>query len=127
MDDAVTVVERYAEAWLTGDLATLVDCYHDDVELHWFGRSPLAGRHAGKPAALQALAALATRTRRTLVAVEVVVGSGDRALLIARERFERDGRSAEVTRLLLYRVGDGRLRECRVYDEDPALVDSFLA
>jgi hypothetical protein len=127
MDDAATIVRRYAEAWLAGDLATLVDCYHEEIELHWFGRNPLAGRHAGRAAALQALSALTMRTRRTLVAVEAVMGAEDQALLIARERWERDGRSIELRRLLLFRVADGRLRECRVYDEDQALVDGMLS
>src|SRR5258708_6809615 len=36
-------VRRYADAWQKNDLATIVDCYHDEVVFHYFGRSPLAG------------------------------------------------------------------------------------
>src|SRR3972149_1698128 len=50
------VIARYCDAWRRGDMATLVDCYGEDFTLHYFGRSPLAGDHVGKPAALATLA-----------------------------------------------------------------------
>jgi hypothetical protein len=82
----------------------MVDAYHDEVVLHWFGRNPLAGVHAGKAAALTALAASSQRAARRLISVDQILAQDDRALLVVRERFERDGRSAEMTRLLYYRV-----------------------
>jgi ketosteroid isomerase-like protein len=121
------VVERYAAAWASGDFGRVADSYHERMVLHWFGAHPLAGVHEGKAAALAALAGGAQKVRRTLVAVEHILADGHRALLVARERFERDGRTAEVTRLLYYRVEDDRLRECWVYDQDQSLIDSFLA
>ena len=121
------VVERYAAAWASGDLAGVADAYHEQIVLHWFGSHSLAGVHDSKAAALTALAGAARKARRTLVAVERILADGDRALLVARERFEREGRTADVTRLLYYRVEDGRLRECWVYDQDQRLIDSFLA
>ena len=51
----------------------------------------------------------------------------DRGALLVRERFERDGRTAELERLLVYAVRDGLLGECWVCDQDQALVDAFLA
>jgi hypothetical protein len=44
-----------------------------------------------------------------------------------RERFERDGRTAEIERVLVYTVRDGQLSECWVYEQDQAQVDAFLA
>ena len=41
------VVRRYCDAWSRGDLPAIVDCYHEELVLHYFGRSPLAGEHRG--------------------------------------------------------------------------------
>ena len=120
-------INRYATAWLAGDRAALAACYHDDFTLHYFGRNPLAGDHAGKAAALGVLAEVTRRTNRRLLAIVDVMAGPERGALLVRERFERDGRTAELERLLVYAVRDGLLGECWVYDQDQALVDAFLA
>src|SRR6185295_810569 len=107
-------VGRYASAWLAGDRAALAACYHDDFTLHYFGRNPLAGDHAGKAAALGILAEVTRRTNRKLLATVDVMAGSERGALLVRERFEA------------YTVRDGLLSECWVYDQDQALVDTFL-
>ena len=119
-------VGRYASAWLTGDRAALAACYHDEFTLHYFGNNPLAGNHHGKAAALGVLAEVTRRTNRRLLAIVDIMAGPARGALLVRERFERDGRTAEVERLLVYAVRDGLLAECWVYDQDQALVDTFL-
>ena len=111
-------VSRYASAWLAGERAALAACYHDDFTLHYFGRNPLAGDHRGKAAALSILAEVTQRTNRRLLAIVDVMAGPERGALLVRERFERDGRTAEVERLLVYAVRDGLLSECWVYDQD---------
>ena len=122
----IEVVQRYAAAWRNGDRAALVACYHDDFTLHYFGANEFAGDHVGKPAALATLAAFATRTNRKLLSIVDVMAGPERAAIIARESFERDGRRAEFERVLVYTVRDGKLHECWVLDGDRAAVDSFL-
>jgi ketosteroid isomerase-like protein len=119
-------VSRYASAWLAGDRPALAACYHDDFTLHYFGRNPLAGDHKGKAAALAILAEVASRTNRRLLAIVDVIAGPERGALLVRERFERDGKAAELERLLVYAVRDGLLGECWVYDQDQALVDAYL-
>jgi ketosteroid isomerase-like protein len=119
-------VSRYANAWLAGDRPALAACYHDDFTLHYFGSNPLAGDHAGKAAALGILAEVTRRTNRRLLAIVDVMAGAERGALLVRERFERDGRIAEIERLLVYTVRDGLLSECWVYDQDQAQVDAFL-
>jgi hypothetical protein len=121
------VVRRYADAWRAGDLATIVGCYHDDVVLHYFGRNPLAGSHRGKPAALAVLARIQQIAGRRLVEVHDTLASDDHAVILARERFERDGRQVEVRRVLVYHVRDGKLAECWIHDDDQRAVDEMLA
>jgi ketosteroid isomerase-like protein len=120
-------VARYAAAWQAGDRAGVVASYHDDFTLHYFGANPLAGVHRGKQAALAVLAEVTRRTNRKLLGIVDVMAGGERGAILARERFSRNGKSAEVERLLVYSVRDGLLWHCWVYDQDQALVDSFLA
>ena len=121
------VLRRYADAWLRGDVATLVGSYHDEISLHWYGRNALAGEHRGKAAALTALADLQTRVSRKLVAVDDLFANDAGGVLLVRERFERDGRVAELPRVLVFRVRDEKIAECRVYDRDQREVDAWLA
>ncbi|MDI1261968.1 MAG: nuclear transport factor 2 family protein [bacterium] len=119
-------VDRYAKAWLAGDRAALAACYHDEFTLHYFGSNPLAGVHRGKAAALGVLLEVTRRTNRQLLSIVDTMAGPARGAVLVRERFERDGRSVEIERLLVYAVRDGLLAECWVYDQDQALVDTFL-
>ncbi len=120
-------VTRYATAWLAGDRTAIVACYHDEFTLHYGGANPLAGTHRGKPAALAALAEVARRTNRRLIGIDDVMAGPQRGAILVREAFGRDGRTAELQRLLVYAVREGLLSECWVYDRDQATVDTFLA
>ena len=120
-------VTRYAAAWLAGDRAGQAACYHDEFTLHYAGHNPLAGTHKGKAAAFAVLAEVARRTNRKLLGVEDVMAGRRRGAILVRELFNRDGRTAELERLLVYSVRDGLLFECWVHDRDQAMVDAFLA
>lgn len=123
----LAVAERYAEAWRAGDRIGMADCYHDAFTLHYFGSNPFAGDHIGKDTALATLAKLTRHTNRRLLDIIDVMAGPNRAVIIAREQFERGGRTAELERILVYAIRDDKLRECWVYDGDRALVDSLLA
>jgi uncharacterized protein len=125
--DIYAVVRRYADAWTANDLRAIVDCYHDDVVFHYFGRSPLAGTHRGKAACLEILKQVREKTNRKLVSVKDVLAGEYFGLIVAVERFERNGASVQIERILRYSVRDGKLSECWVYDEDQRLVDEHWA
>lgn len=120
------LIATYARAWEAGDAPTLVGLYHDDIVLHWFGQNPLAGDHVGKPAALSALFKLGQLTNRKVKVHDILAGPGHAAIL-AHETWERDGRTMEVDRVLVFHLRDGKLSECWVYDEDQRAVDEFWA
>lgn len=122
-----SAVAAYAKAWEAGDAAALVGLYHDDFVLHYFGRSPLAGDHVGKAAALAALFKVQQLTNRKLTEVHDVLSGDDHGALLARELWEREGRTLDVHRVLLYHIRDGKLSECWLYDEDQRSVDEFWA
>ena len=120
-------VSGYAAAWLAGDRQAMLASYHDDFTLHYFGRNPLAGIHRGKPAAFAILAEVTRRSNRKLSCIVDVMAGREHGALLVREIFQRDGKTAEVERLLVYSVRDQLLWQCWVYDQDQALVDAFLA
>jgi ketosteroid isomerase-like protein len=125
MTGSQAVVEAYARAWESGDAATLVGLYHDEFVLHYFGESPLAGDHVGKPAALAALSKVQQLTNRKLLEVHDVLSGESHGAVLAREQWTRDGKTLEVRRVLVYHVREGKLSECWLYDEDQRAVDEF--
>jgi uncharacterized protein len=121
-----STLETYAKAWENGDLGAIFEAYADDVVFHYFGATDLAGTHVGD-AALAAMAQASVRSQRTLLEVVDVLDGPSLGALVVRERFERDGHTADVQRVLLYRVVDDRIVECWLYDEDQDLIDRFWA
>jgi ketosteroid isomerase-like protein len=120
------VVRRYCDVWKRGDVAAIFASYHDELTLHWFGENPLAGTHAGKAAAIQALATFQQRTSRRLLEIRDVLASDEHVVLLTRERLERDGTALDANRVLVFRIRDDRLAECWVYDEDTRAIDALL-
>lgn len=117
------VLKAYAAAWMAGDLEAVLAAYHDDIQLHYMGQSPLAGTHAGRDAAFAALGQASLRTARKLIEVEdVLVGESLGALLAVEDLGDPPRR---VRRVLLYRVQDDKLRECWLYDEDQRFIDGL--
>ncbi len=117
------VLRDYADAWLAGDLERVLGAYHDEIVLHYMGESPLAGTHVGKDAVFPVLGQASHRASRKLIGVEdVLAGETLGALLVTEDLGEPPRR---VRRVLLYRVEDGRLRECWLYDEDQRFIDAL--
>ena len=122
-EETVRVLREYADAWLAADLERILGAYHEDVVLHYMGESPLAGTHTGRDAAFAALGQASQRSARRLIEIEdVLVGDALGAILAVEELGDPPRR---VRRVLLYRVLDGQLRECWLYDEDQRFVDAL--
>ena len=125
-DEVRAVLERYAAAWTSGDLARIFACYHDDFALHYFGRNAFAGDHVGKAAALKVLGEFSRRSKRRLLEIVDILAGPERGALLARELVTHRGAEIEIERLFLYRVADGLLRECWLYDQDQHLIDDII-
>ena len=115
------VLRAYADAWLAGDLEKVLGSYHEDFGLHYMGESPLAGTHEGQEAALAILGQASFRTSRKLIEVEDVLTGEEFGALVAIEDLGDPPR--RVRRVLLYRVLDGKLGECWLFDEDQRFID----
>ena len=117
------MAERYAAAWAADDLVELLACYHDDFTLHYFGQNPHAGDHVGRDAALATLLEVGAKAPWKLLEVEEILASPDAAVLVARLEIDIDHEVHEIRRVLRFRIRDGQLGECWLYDEDQALID----
>jgi ketosteroid isomerase-like protein len=124
---ALAIAQAYAEAWVSGDAQALIGLYADDIVLHYFGESPLAGEHRGKPAALAALAQVSARTKRGKPEIHDVLASDTHAAILAKEAWMDGDTPVSVNRLLLYHVRDGKFTECWIYDEDQRFVDAMFS
>lgn len=117
------VLRSYADAWLAADLERVLDAYHDEVVLHYMGESPLAGTHEGRDSVMEVLGQASFRASRKLIEVEdVLVGEELGAILAIEDLGEPPRR---VRRVLVYRVDEGKLRECWLYDEDQRFIDQL--
>lgn len=125
-DDVRLVLEAYAAAWKSGDLAAIAALYHGDFTLHYGGANALSGVHAGKATALAILADFSRRTGRKLLDIVDVMAGPHRGAIVASERLGRGEAAVEVERLLVYTVSGGLLHECWVYDADQALIDRLI-
>ena len=124
-DHAGVALRRYADAWRSGDLTAVLDSYADDFTLHYAGTSRFAGTHDGRDAALQVLAEVSIIAPRELVSVDAVIAADHCGVLVATERLTRNGETADMARVLRYRVDAGRLAECWLHETEQATVDHF--
>ncbi|MFZ5670613.1 MAG: nuclear transport factor 2 family protein [Pseudomonadota bacterium] len=120
-------LRRYVDAWAAGDFPGMLATYADDFVLHWYGDNPLAGTKRGKPAAVEALMTFTRRTGRKLTGVVDVMAGAELAIAIVREEITAAGETREVERILVYRVANGLLAECWVYDQDQRFIDRALS
>jgi uncharacterized protein len=120
-----SMIERYADAWQRRDPAALA-LYHPQFTVHWFGHNPLSGTHVGAEQVRRALAELTRRTHRQLVKIVATLAGPVRGAIIARESFGLGDARIEMDRVLVFTIEDDRLRECWVYDADPALLDRYF-
>lgn len=123
----LAAARRYVDAWLAGDFPGMMATYSDGFVLHWFGDNPFARTYDGKAEAIPALIEFTKRTGRRLVEVVDVMAGPARATVIVREALTLGGVERQVERALVYRVEDGLLAECWVYDQDQRLIDAALS
>jgi uncharacterized protein len=121
-----SLLDRYSMAWQNGNWQAMLDCYHDDFTLNYFGSNALSGRHPGKGRAVSILREFTRRTRRELVSVLAVMPGPILGALAVREKLIDGDASREIDRILVYSAHEGRLRECWVYDQDQIMIDHIV-
>jgi len=114
------------EAFGRGDLAPLVEIFADDIVLHTFGSSPLAGDYKGKDAIIAFLAKLFEMTDGTFtINVHAVTAHDDRAVALAHMTAKRGDRTLDLNSVHVFRLADGLITEMWSYEDDQDAADAF--
>jgi uncharacterized protein len=124
---STSVLRTYADAWLRSDHTVLFGCYADDIVAHYGGASPFAGTHVGRDAFITVLINIAARSQRELLAIEALYDDGATGAIFTREAIVVDGQRVEISRALRFRLHNGLIVECWLYDQDQHLIDRAWA
>jgi ketosteroid isomerase-like protein len=125
----IELMRRYSAALTAGKAVDALPFYAEDLVLHIPGRSPHAGTFHGQDAVL----AYYTRIFRDTdgkfqpLGVDDILASDTHAASLVRWRVERDGRSIEIDRVVIYRIVDERIAEIWVRDWDQYAYDELFA
>ena len=115
--DADTLKSAY-EAFGRGDIEATMEAWHDDIR--WEGtnddRLPGGGRHEGKDAVVQALAAIQEAWRDFSVTPDEYHESGDTVIVLghAEGTAASTGNSAKWPFVHVWRMQDGKAREALI-------------
>lgn len=118
-------MRRYGEAWSAGDYAGMQALMGDDVVLHLFGHSPLAGTFRGKKELADIVRIIQEVTDRQLIELHDILVGGDHAAALVRERMTRHGNTVELERVFVYHLRDGKITEVWIFDQDQVAVDAL--
>ena len=124
----IDLIRRYSEALTAGKAADALPFYAEDLTLHIPGRSPHAGTFRGQDAVLAYYTRLFRDTDGafTPLGVDDILASDDHAASLVRWRVERNGRSIEIDRVVIYRIEGGRIAEIWVRDWDQYAYDELF-
>jgi uncharacterized protein len=122
------VITAYGTAMRSGDWATGIGFFADDVIGYVPGRSELAGVKRGKVAVVEYLNAVIAhvRDRVDLVIVDTLIGGAHVGLLVREILGEGDDR-IEIRRLNVYKIIDDKIVEIRIFEADQYAVDEWTA
>jgi hypothetical protein len=121
-------MRRYLDAAQRGDWETGSSYFADDIVVHAPGRSPLAGEHRGRDAALAFIDAARARSHDGGVEVELIdmLTSDERVALIVRERFHGPEGAVEIRRANVYRLRGEQIVEIWIFEHDQYAVDALF-
>jgi ketosteroid isomerase-like protein len=115
------------EAFNTGDVATLLDVFDEDIVWHFPGSSKLAGEHIGRDDTMAFLGAYGAAGGGTLHATVIdVVAREDLVAGWAQDTASVDGKSLDVRAVVMFAMRDGKVIEAWHHYEDLYSLDAFL-
>ncbi|MFY9718831.1 MAG: nuclear transport factor 2 family protein [Candidatus Cybelea sp.] len=126
--DNIDRVKKGFEAFAASDLATLSELF--DADARW-GSEPtgiLAGNYEGRDAIFAMFAQVGQETAGTFRSTpSTLAASGDKVFVQCDVTGDRKGRKLNAGEVLIFTLAGGRVREVRLYQEEPAQSAAFWA
>ena len=121
-------IRKGYEAFNAGDMEALTDLFAEDVVWHFPGTSKLAGQHVGRDATFAMLGAYGAASGGTLRANCIdVMASDDHVAGWARDTATNGDRTLDISSVVIFTMGDGKVTEAHHHVDDQDALDAFLA
>lgn len=112
------------QLFVKGDIATLMDHYHDDVVYHFNGTAqhPLTGHYEGKAGVLRFFQLIPENLDLYLFEPQEFLDAGNSIVIVGREgyRSKKTGKSAESPFVHIADIADGKLKRLRIFPDTAA-------
>ena len=122
------VIGRYLDVMRSGDRETGYTFFAEDVSFHIPGRSPFAGDHRGRDAAVRYIESAVALAEEGEVELELIdtLASRERVALLLHERFKQPGGIVDIRRANVYRIAGGKIIEVWIFEADQYAVDALF-
>lgn len=118
-------MQRMIEAFSKGDLAKVQDCWAEDIVWHFPGRSGLAGVFRGKEAVLKHLSQPNRLGGSMKVTPRAFFGDEKYGAVLYEINSTLRGKTLTETRVMVCRIGNGKIVETQIYPGDQYALDGF--
>ena len=126
--DNIDRVKKGFEAFAAADMATLSELF--DADARWRGEPTgiLSGNYDGRDAIFAMFAQIGQETAGTFRSIpSTMAASGDKVFVQCEVTGDRKGRKLKAGEVLIFTLAEGRVREVRLYQEEPAQSAAFWA
>ncbi len=122
------VIGPYLDVMRSGDRETGYTFFAEDVRFHIPGRSPFAGDHRGRDAAVHYIESAIALAEEGEVELELIdtLASRERVALLLHERCKRPGGVVDIRRANVYRIAGGKIVEVWIFEADQHAVDALF-
>ncbi len=126
--DNIDRVKKGFEAFAASDVATLSELFDADARWHSEPTGILAGNYKGRDAIFAMFAQVGQETAGTFRSIPTTMAaSGDKVFVQCEVTGDRKGRKLKAGEVLIFTLAGGRVREVRLYQEEPAQSAAFWA
>lgn len=115
------LIQTMTEAFLKGDIATVQDCWADNIVWYFPGRSMLAGVFHGKEDILKHLSA--PPGGRFELKPQAFFGDNEYGAALYELTSTRNGKNLIETRVMVCKIDNGKVVESRIYPGDQYALD----
>ena len=119
------LVKKMTEAFLKGDIATVKDCWAEDIKWYFPGRSQLAGVFNGKEEILKHLNAGSQLGGRFELLPKAYFGDEKYGAALYTLTSFRNGKTLIESRIMLCKIENEKVVETRIYPGDQYALDEF--